>query len=639
MENHELFAKEEQTLATAERMLSSGGFLCEPERRAYATLLQEYRKLFRTTRRLMRLSDHNERELAGLAEKQRIAAEHISRKNRELEILSSKLAKYLSPQVYESIFTGRQEVQIASQRKKLTVFFSDIAGFTEIADKMESEDLTQLLNQYLTEMSRVAIGFGATIDKYVGDAIMTFFGDPESRGVKEDAIACVKMALAMQRKMEELQRTWRNAGIETPLACRVGIHTGYCTVGNFGGEDRMDYTIIGGGVNLASRLEKSAPPGAILISYETHAHVKDEICCEDAGQVLVKGLAYPVATYRVVDLYENIERNARHFKAMLPHLRLHVQPELMSKAERAKAVGALREALARVEPEGTDLMDCSVLLCGVPPEAAHIIRAAAVAEGLAVVAEGDVSEAMEQIAAKPPSLVVLGPATAVDTCTVVTRLEKMSANGEAGPPLLVIDEEAHAREHGGREANMLAWPFSESYAAAKLRAALLRRRSRWIKAPLPPDEAERLQELHGLALLDTPPEERFDRITRIASEALDVPVAVVSLIDAERQWFKSRVGLDVSETPRETAFCAHAILENKLLIVPDTLLDERFAESPLVSGEPHIRFYAGCPLRSPGNFLVGTLCLIDTKPRELNAQQADLLTHLAQLVEREVAIQ
>ena len=95
----------------------------------------------------------------------------------------------------------------------------------------------------------------------------------------------------------------------------------------------------------------------------------------------------------------------------------------------------------------------------------------------------------------------------------------------------------------------------------------------------------------------------------------------------------------MSETPRETAFCAHAILENKLLIVPDTLLDERFAESPLVSGEPHIRFYAGCPLRSPGNFLVGTLCLIDTKPRELNAQQADLLTHLAQLVEREVAIQ
>ena len=118
MENHELFAKEEQTLATAERMLSSGGFLCEPERRAYTTLLQEYRKLFRTTRRLMRLSDHNERELAGLAEKQRIAAEHISRKNRELEILSSKLAKYLSPQVYESIFTGRQEVLLPAFREE-----------------------------------------------------------------------------------------------------------------------------------------------------------------------------------------------------------------------------------------------------------------------------------------------------------------------------------------------------------------------------------------------------------------------------------------------------------------------------------------------------------------------------------------
>ena len=196
----------------------------------------------------------SEQHAAAMAEKQRLAGEEIGRKNAELEVLSAKLSKYLSPQVYDSIFTGRQEVQLASQRKKLTVFFSDIAGFTETTDKMESEDFTQLINHYLTEMSIVALDHGATIDKYIGDAIMIFFGDPESRGVKKDALACVKMALAMQRRMGELASVWRDMGIEHPFACRIGINTGYCTVGNFGSEDRMDYTIIGGAVNLAARL-------------------------------------------------------------------------------------------------------------------------------------------------------------------------------------------------------------------------------------------------------------------------------------------------------------------------------------------------------------------------------------------------
>jgi adenylate cyclase len=102
---------------------------------------------------------------------------------------------------------------------------------------IESEDLTQLLNQYLTEMSRVALEHGGTIDKYFGDAIMIFFGDPESRGIREDALACVRMAIAMQKRMQELSATWRDSGIERPLACRIGIHTGYCTVGNFGGDE------------------------------------------------------------------------------------------------------------------------------------------------------------------------------------------------------------------------------------------------------------------------------------------------------------------------------------------------------------------------------------------------------------------
>ncbi|RUV28822.1 MULTISPECIES: adenylate/guanylate cyclase domain-containing protein [unclassified Mesorhizobium] len=271
--------------------------------------------------------------------------ENLAEKSAALEALSSKLAKYLAPQVYNSIFTGRQDVRIASQRKKLTICFSDIAGFTETTDKMESEVLTQLLNHYLTEMSKIASDHGATIDKYVGDAILMFFGDPETRGVKEDAFACVQMALAMQKRMSELAEIWRDIGIETPLRCRIGIHTDYCTVGNFGSEDRMDYTIIGGAVNLASRLEQEAQPGTVLISYETFAQVRDMIDCDELGHIHVKGIAYPVATYRVIDLKANLVAAHRSVRTELPHLRLEAEPELMSADERDQAATALRDAL------------------------------------------------------------------------------------------------------------------------------------------------------------------------------------------------------------------------------------------------------------------------------------------------------
>jgi PAS domain S-box-containing protein len=270
----------------------------------------------------------------------------LTEKSAALAALSSKLAKYLAPQVYDSIFTGQQDVKIVSTRKKLTVCFSDLVGFTEITDKMESEDLTQLLNSYLTEMSKIALQYGATIDKYVGDAIVMFFGDPSTLGVKEDALACVRMAVAMQERVAELAEEWRNNGIEVPLRCRIGIHTGYCTVGNFGSEDRMDYTMIGGTVNLASRLEHEAPPGGVLISFETYAHVKNEVRCEEGGPVQVKGIAQPVATYAVVGLRQDAEQDGT------AHLRLELDADRMSDNERKTAAEALRRALERLERGG-----------------------------------------------------------------------------------------------------------------------------------------------------------------------------------------------------------------------------------------------------------------------------------------------
>jgi len=284
--------------------------------------------------------------------------EELAKKNYAMEQLSTQLAKYLSPQVYDSIFSGRQEVKVASSRKKLTIFFSDIAGFTETADRLESEELSQLLNHYLTEMSRIALDHGATIDKYVGDAILAFFGDPETKGVKEDALACVEMAIAMRKRMHDLQEIWRASGIEKPLQVRMGIHTGFCTVGNFGSEDRMDYTIIGGAVNTASRLESLAAPGDILVSYETFALVRDRISCEEHGEIEVKGIAYPVATYMVVDSYQALGRQRRRIREDHPGVRLDLDLDAMSPTDRSQTADILRRALDLVTSNDDRALSC-----------------------------------------------------------------------------------------------------------------------------------------------------------------------------------------------------------------------------------------------------------------------------------------
>jgi class 3 adenylate cyclase/PAS domain-containing protein len=235
------------------------------------------------------------------------ATKEAADKAQMLESLSRKLSKYLSPQIYRSIFSGEQSTEVVSQRKKLTIFFSDIAGFTETTDLLESEELTNLLNQYLREMSAIALEHGATIDKFIGDAIMLFFGDPETRGEREDAIACVRMAIAMQQRMRDLQAEWRERGQEHVFQLRIGINTGFCTVGNFGSADRIDYTIIGNEVNLAARLQQHADLGGILLAHETYALVKDDVATEETGTITVKGFAKPVRTHRVVGILDASE--------------------------------------------------------------------------------------------------------------------------------------------------------------------------------------------------------------------------------------------------------------------------------------------------------------------------------------------
>jgi adenylate cyclase len=274
------------------------------------------------------------------------ANELVTEKNKALEILSTKLSKYLSPQVYSSIFSGSKEVKIVSNRKKLTVFFSDIADFTSTTDDLESEELTTLVNHYLTEMSVIALAHGATIDKYIGDAILAFFGDPETRGVKEDAIACVNMAIAMQKRMRDLQVEWCDKGLQKPFQLRIGINTGYCTVGNFGSEDRMDYTIIGSEVNLASRLQSHAELGGILLSHETYSLIKDDVLAEERTPIQAKGIAKPVRNYAVVAPIEDLIAQGRAILEEQDGLRLLVD---LQKLDKEKAVKSLESVLARLK--------------------------------------------------------------------------------------------------------------------------------------------------------------------------------------------------------------------------------------------------------------------------------------------------
>jgi class 3 adenylate cyclase len=235
----------------------------------------------------------------------------IRKMNHELESandflasLSMKISRYISPQVYKSIFSGQKDVAIHTERKKLTIFFSDIQNFTATTERLQPEQVTRLLNEYFTEMSAIATKHGGTIDKFIGDAMLIFFGDPETKGEVSDAEACLRMAWEMQQRLRELNVAWHNSGLEHPFQARMGINSGYCNVGNFGSADRMDYTIIGAEANLAARLQSVADPGRIVLSYETYALVRRLISAHPLAAITMKGISREVVPYcvdRLVD--------------------------------------------------------------------------------------------------------------------------------------------------------------------------------------------------------------------------------------------------------------------------------------------------------------------------------------------------
>ena len=241
-----------------------------------------------------------------------------NRLRKQSDLLAIQLSKFIPPQMHKEMMNGNFSTDITTRRKKLTIFFSDIKNFTDTSEKLQPEDLTKYLNEYFSEMTKIALEYGATIDKYIGDAVMLFFGDPTSKGEKEDAIACVEMSLKMQEKMSELKKKWLNEGFQKPFEIRVGINTGFCNVGNFGSEQRLTYTIIGGEVNIAARLETAGDAGKILMSNETYSHVKEIVDVKELNSIKMKGVSRDVKVFEVtgrknakINKIKNFDKNTK----------------------------------------------------------------------------------------------------------------------------------------------------------------------------------------------------------------------------------------------------------------------------------------------------------------------------------------
>ena len=249
-------------------------------------------------------------------------------------------------------------------------------------------------------------------------------------------------------------------------------------------------------------------------------------------------------------------------------------------------------------------------------------------EPIELLRRASLAEAAEQAQTLRPSLVLVHEREWAD----VPEAFGAGVNGEL--PIVVL---GGAGAPGAGYSDRLEEPWSVEYARTRIRTWLMRAECHWARPPIPDDEAERVAALKRLGILDTAPEERFDRHTRIAAALFKVPIALVSLVDADRQWFKSCFGTDVCESSRETSFCAHAIASNTdLLVVPDALQDERFRDNPMVSDGPRIRFYAGSVLHSPEGKRIGTLCILDVRPRLLSETEQRLLRDVAAAVEAEM---
>ena len=228
---------------------------------------------------------------------QRLARTHteLAEAHVRLEVANRLIRRYVPEQVADAVLSGAPEAIERHERRKLTIFFSDLVGFTDLSDELEPEDLATVLHDYFTEMSAIAGKHGGTVDDLIGDAVLVIFGAPDFTDDHDQALRAVRMAVEMQEAMGSLNDRWASAGIPETLRVRMGINTGVATVGNFGSADRTKYTALGKQVNVAARIQSHCEPGKVLIGHTTWLLVRDEIDCTSKGELQVKPLpAYEV---------------------------------------------------------------------------------------------------------------------------------------------------------------------------------------------------------------------------------------------------------------------------------------------------------------------------------------------------------
>ena len=216
-----------------------------------------------------------------------------------LERAHGLIRRYVPEQVADAVLSDTPEAIERHDRRKLTIFFSDLVGFTDLSDEMEPEDLAMVLHDYFTEMSAIARSHGGTVDDLVGDAILVLFGAPDFTDDRDQALRAVRMAVEMQEAMGPLNARWASAGIPATLQVRMGVNTGLVTVGNFGSAERTKYTALGKQVNIAARIQSQCEPGKVLLSHPTWLLVRDEITCATKGELVLKGLHKPMPAYEV----------------------------------------------------------------------------------------------------------------------------------------------------------------------------------------------------------------------------------------------------------------------------------------------------------------------------------------------------
>ncbi len=262
----------------------------------------------------------------------------------------NKLTRFVPPQVWEPIVKSDSPVTVSNKRAKLTIMFSDIVGFTELSDSLSADNLADILNTYMHCMTLIANKHGAVLDKFIGDGMVCFFGEPNSRGARQDALDCIAMAIDMRREMRTLRQKWRLMGFEG-LYIRIGITTGYCHVGNFGSNNRLSYTLIGKEANLAARLESSAGKDEILVSESTYDYICHNYECHHAGAFKLKGFDNKVNAWQVLDPDAHKGHLSKWVDHTLPGFNLHLNFKDMKDNDYQDIRARLNFALERVEQE------------------------------------------------------------------------------------------------------------------------------------------------------------------------------------------------------------------------------------------------------------------------------------------------